>query len=266
MSISGRGSLLAAALLFVVAGACQAADTPAPASSMIGPKSEAVHMFTGKTIYRDAHGKTIDGKTFGKRASSGQSFKVVTDKKHNTRVLELYPAGQHPKGSRDLKPTTSKVIKPGQKMPAFRLETVDGSTVTDATLRGQPVLVNFFFAECHPCIAETPDLTAYHKLYPHMRVYALTFEDKATTEAFIRKYKFNWPVIYAGKDLIDHLGVKAFPMMALFDADGRLIKLEISDSLASKNRKNSKDGSPSPQDIHKWVSAELAKAKVPARH
>lgn len=41
---------------------------------------------------------------------------------------------------------------------AFTGELFDGKTVTAESLRGKPVLLNFWYAGCAPCRAEAPDL------------------------------------------------------------------------------------------------------------
>ena len=37
------------------------------------------------------------------------------------------------------------------------------------------------------------------------------------------RYKFRWRVVPDARDFIDRMRVKQYPMMALFDANGRLL-------------------------------------------
>lgn len=58
----------------------------------------------------------------------------------------------------------TKVIAPAHRSAPIRFTavTASGSTVSSADLRGDVVVVNFWYAQCAPCIAEAPRL---QKLY-----------------------------------------------------------------------------------------------------
>lgn len=56
-------------------------------------------------------------------------------------------------------------VKIGGTLPDIQAQTVGGQSFTLDTLRGQPILLNFFTPWCQPCIQETPDLVAFDKKY-----------------------------------------------------------------------------------------------------
>jgi hypothetical protein len=39
----------------------------------------------------------------------------------------------------------------------------------------------------------------------------------------VARYQFRWRVLPDARDFIDRMGIKQYPAMALFDADGRLL-------------------------------------------
>jgi hypothetical protein len=51
----------------------------------------------------------------------------------------------------------------------------------------------------------------------------MTFDDAATARAFVAKFGFRWRVVPEAKDFIDRMAVNRYPLMALFDARGRLL-------------------------------------------
>ncbi|WP_206915824.1 TlpA family protein disulfide reductase [Alicyclobacillus suci] len=56
-------------------------------------------------------------------------------------------------------------VKLGGLAPNIQENTVSGQSFSLESLRGKPVLLNFFTPWCQPCIEETPDLIAFAKEY-----------------------------------------------------------------------------------------------------
>ncbi|MBA4252793.1 MAG: redoxin [Comamonadaceae bacterium] len=52
---------------------------------------------------------------------------------------------------------------PSNAAPASRFLLLDGSTVTDADLRGQVTLINFWATTCVTCVQKMPDLVALYQ-------------------------------------------------------------------------------------------------------
>lgn len=57
------------------------------------------------------------------------------------------------------------IPRPGDAAPPFSLSTADAKTVSNATLHGKPVYLNFFATWCGPCRVETPSIVALSKKY-----------------------------------------------------------------------------------------------------
>ncbi len=112
---------------------------------------------------------------------------------------------------------------PISHMPAFDLRDLNGKRITAESLEGKPTLVNFYFATCKPCILEVGPLNEFAAARPHMNFVAITFDEAEEARAFVDRYRFKWRVVPNARDFIDQVRVKSYPMMALFDADGRLL-------------------------------------------
>lgn len=108
-------------------------------------------------------------------------------------------------------------------MPPFDLRDLHGRRVTSADLKGRPTLVNFYFAQCRPCILEVEPLNRYAASRPDMNFLAVTFDEPEEARAFVERFRFRWRVVPDARDFIDRMRVKQYPLMALFDAQGRLL-------------------------------------------
>lgn len=112
---------------------------------------------------------------------------------------------------------------PVREMPAFELRDLAGRRVTAASLRGKPTLINFYFSTCAPCILEVGPLNAFAASRHDLNFLAVTFDEPAEARAFVQRHRFRWRVVPDGRDFIDRMAVNRYPMMALFDAQGRLL-------------------------------------------
>jgi peroxiredoxin len=112
---------------------------------------------------------------------------------------------------------------PVTELPRFDLRDLAGRRVTSASLQGKPTLINFYFATCVPCILEVGPINGYAAQHPEMNFLAVTFDEPTIAREFVKRYKFRWRVVPDARDLIDRMRVKQYPMMALFDARGRLL-------------------------------------------
>lgn len=114
----------------------------------------------------------------------------------------------------------------------------------------RPILLSFYFAECGPCIAEVPALNRLASMSEDVRELAVTFDDSKTTADFRSRHVFEWPVLSEVRDVVDALGVKAYPTFALIDTDGRLIARSMSTNDVI-------DGF-GEQALRAWIDASLA--------
>ena len=112
---------------------------------------------------------------------------------------------------------------PIAEMPAFELRDLAGKRVDAASLKGRPTLINFYFAECVPCILEVGPLNGFAADRPNMNFLAMTFDEPEVARAFVARYKFRWRVVPGAREFIDRVRVKQYPTLALFDGNGRLL-------------------------------------------
>jgi len=139
----------------------------------------------------------------------------------------------------------------GSLLPAIgKLETLDGASVSDADLRDRYTLLSFYFSQCVPCIAEIPALNGYAAAHPEMGVLAVTFDDIATSKAFVAQRGLELAVIADAQAFIDAVGVTGYPTWLLVDADGRIAAVHTGGSMG-------KDAA-SKADINAWVQGAMS--------
>lgn len=165
--------------------------------------------------YQDLSCKRIDFAAFaaGMR-EQGMSSQHITAPDGSSVTVSL-----HRRGGRNCPSPYGHVTQ----MPAFDLPDLTGKRVTDRSLRGKPTLVNFYFSGCIPCILEVQPLNRFAASRKDLNTLAITFDEPAEAKAFVDRFKFRWRVVPGGRDFIDRMAINRYPMMALFDAEGRLL-------------------------------------------
>jgi cytochrome oxidase Cu insertion factor (SCO1/SenC/PrrC family) len=112
-------------------------------------------------------------------------------------------------------------------MPPFDLQDLAGRRVTSAALRGKPTMVSFFFSRCVPCILEVQPLNRFAAARPQMNFLSVTYDAPEEARAFVKRFGVRWRVVPDAQDFIERMRVKQYPMIALFDADGRLLGTRV---------------------------------------
>jgi len=118
----------------------------------------------------------------------------------------------------------------GRKAPVFTMTVLgeDGETVDLASLRGKPVVLNFWSTWCQPCKIEHPHLVQAAKVYEPQGVvfYGVLFSDEPANAArFLEREGHAFPVLYdpAQRVAIDY-GVSGVPETFFISPDGQIVE------------------------------------------
>ena len=105
--------------------------------------------------------------------------------------------------------------------------TVDGPPLAMSTLRGRPLVLNFWATWCVPCVTEMPILDAFARTQAKAgwSVLALAVDAADPVRRFLAERGLRLPVALAGEDGLDlarRLGntIGGLPFTVLFDAAG----------------------------------------------
>ena len=126
--------------------------------------------------------------------------------------------------------------------PAYGAPTLAGDTVTLASLRGAPVLLNVWATWCHPCQDEMPDLQRLQDEFASrgLRVVGVSI-DQARAEDDVRRfmedYRIDFLVLHDAASTISHtFRTAGVPETFLIDADGVLRRRWIGQASADDMR------------------------------
>lgn len=116
--------------------------------------------------------------------------------------------------------------------PDFTLKALDGGDMQLSTLRGKPVILNFWATWCPPCRAEMPELEALWQRYKDDGLLLIGVdqgENAATVERFARGVvDTTFPLLLDTNQAVGRAyGVRALPTTVFIDAEGRIQDVRI---------------------------------------
>ena len=120
--------------------------------------------------------------------------------------------------------------RPEVEAPGFTVYDPDGNAVTLESLRGKPVIINFWATWCGYCVMEMPDFQEAYEGFGdriHFMMVNVTDgyqETEAAARAFIAGQDFTFPVYY-DLDLSAAMayGISSMPQTFFIDAEGYFV-------------------------------------------
>jgi cytochrome c biogenesis protein CcmG/thiol:disulfide interchange protein DsbE len=112
--------------------------------------------------------------------------------------------------------------------PAFTLPKLDGSgDLTFASLKGKPLVINFWASWCVPCKEEAPLFEQAWKEHRDkgLVVLGIDAEDfRGDARQFVRKYGLTYPIVFdKAKGTIGDYGLTGYPETFFVSADGKVV-------------------------------------------
>ena len=140
-------------------------------------------------------------------------------------------------------------MEPGaeQALWSMEFEKPDGGTLSLASLKGKPVVLNFWATWCPPCVEELPLLNGFFRDHAARgwHVVGLAIDQPSAVRKFLQRLPLDFPVGLAGmggSDLGRSLGnlTGGLPFTVVLGGNGRVLHRKM--------------GQVSPQDLQLWSS------------
>ena len=114
---------------------------------------------------------------------------------------------------------------------SFTVRTLDGQTISSASLRGKVTVINFWATWCGPCRAEIPDLVALQDKYRDTLQIIGISQDEATPDVvkrFAADHHVNYPIAMMTAELEARFpGIAALPTSYILDGDARIVQKHV---------------------------------------
>ena len=112
----------------------------------------------------------------------------------------------------------------GSKIGELNLEDINGEKFNLENLKGKIIVLNFWFTQCKPCVAEFPELNNLKQKYINQEVefFAVTWDNKEIVDKFLINHKLDFKIVPKGKIIIDQFKIPHYPYNIIIDKDGKI--------------------------------------------
>ncbi len=130
-------------------------------------------------------------------------------------------------------PESAAPSVPDRSAPDFQLQSLDGQSVSLSSLRGSPVMINFWASWCGPCRAEMPFIQAVFEdeewTQQGLVILAINIgESSSTAREFMEDNGLTFTVLLdRDQSVAQNYGVRAIPTTLFIDKNGIIKYREI---------------------------------------
>ncbi len=115
--------------------------------------------------------------------------------------------------------------KVGTSSPPFSVVDINGNEYSLKELKGNIIVLNFWFIGCPPCIREIPELNNLVQKYKNEKIVFLAFanDSKSKLLNFLEKNKFEYNIVPKSKRMTKKFNTHGFPTNIIIDGNGSIV-------------------------------------------
>jgi peroxiredoxin len=119
----------------------------------------------------------------------------------------------------------------GVTAPNFQATTLDNKRIDLSKLKGQVVVLNFWFTRCQPCIEEMPGFNKLVEFYANKNVtfISFTYDSSAMVQKFLKQHPFEFQNV-ANNDVVRRDSFKLFsvwPYTIIICKEGKIAYMQF---------------------------------------
>lgn len=117
------------------------------------------------------------------------------------------------------------------KLPTFNFIDKKGHQINNSTVKGAPLVINFWSSYCPPCIREIPELNRWLDSIDGVNFVAVTYQNAPVAKRAVDKYGFKWNQVVEDSTLTTWLPSEShYPVHVVVDHNGYVRCMEYGGS------------------------------------
>lgn len=123
----------------------------------------------------------------------------------------------------------SNLFMLGETVPDFQLTTLSGKEIKLSDYNNQPILLNFWFTTCAPCIKEIPELNELVENFQNEEVlfFAIGLDNPERIKTFLKKHPFHYEILTNGLRVARSYGVSSYPTHLLLSPQREVVYVQV---------------------------------------
>ncbi len=180
-------------------------------------------------FYKDTNGCTIPFYYWnGKLEEEDMKYALPSVRVEGAEeMLALYRTPDLKKMRIQMRKPKELLLKVGDELGHFNVQDVSGRQWTQQETLGKPLVLNFWYTGCGPCILEMPELSTWLDICPEANYFAVTWNTAEQIRKIVANKHFLFTQIADDKVLWKRFGVEQTPTTVLIDKKGVVRKIEI---------------------------------------
>ena len=117
-------------------------------------------------------------------------------------------------------------VQVGGRVPSFAVRTAANENVTDTSLRGRIVVLNFWSTTCAPCVRELPELQQVEDS-SEATVVGIALDEGGweAVRPFVERHHITYRVALGDEALFERFGGVGIPYTVVLDRSQRVVKV-----------------------------------------